>query len=61
MMTEAKSTATGGFGGSALRRKGVGVKNLMGTPKILHFPNNKDKLKYFYEILVSQSLRVYQR
>merc|ERR1711871_1442128 len=49
VMTEPKSTAKSKFG------RGLGVRNLMGTPRILHLPNNKDKLKYLFENLVSPS------
>ena len=38
-----------------ISKRGIGIRNLMGTPKILHLPNNKDKLKYLFENLVSST------
>ena len=33
--------------------KNVGIRDLMGSPVILHLPNNKDKLRHCYEKLIS--------
>ena len=61
VMTESKTTASGKFGGVEQPKRGVGVRNLMGNPKILHLPNNKDKLKFCFENLVPQSSSAYVR